>query len=205
MSHDTERRIFGADLELRNDAGAGQLRLVGHACRTNVPYEVGDFVETITRGAFGDCLASNPDVVLLLNHSGLPLARTKSRTLTLSEDDLGLRVSALLDREDPDVRSLIPKMNRGDLDEMSFAFRVPSGGQSWTKDRSRRTITRCDINHGDVSLVTFGANSASTAELVARARYLRGGERSAGRVPDLTTRRRERLAALRGHSMRRAI
>jgi HK97 family phage prohead protease len=208
---ETERRIFSADLELRDEGNAsGQLRLIGHASRTETPYEVRDFVETIARGAFRSALAANPDVVLLLNHDGLPLARTKSKlihgrpTLQLSEDDLGLRVDALLDREDPDVRGLAVKMRRGDLEEMSFAFTVPAGGQTWSDDRKRRLISRVDLDRGDVSLVTYGANAASKAQLVARARYLTGRERSPGGVPDLTTRRRERLALLRGSPMRRS-
>jgi HK97 family phage prohead protease len=48
------------------------------------------------------------------------LARTRSGTLTLLEDDHGLFMEAMLDQSDPDVRSIIPKMQRGDLDKMSL-------------------------------------------------------------------------------------
>jgi hypothetical protein len=46
------------------------------------------------------------------------LARTKSGTLRLAEDERGLRIDATLDPTDPDVQRLIPKMKRGDMSQM---------------------------------------------------------------------------------------
>ena len=84
----------------------------------------GQWREQIQRGAFADAI-SRDDVVFLINHAGLPLARTRSGTLQLSEVAHGLKIRAFLDVSDPDVRSIVPKMKRGDLDKMSFAF-VPT-------------------------------------------------------------------------------
>jgi len=85
----------------------------------------------------------------------LPLARTRSGTLTLSEDDHGLRMETTLDPEDPDVKSIVGKMRRGDLDKMSFAF-YPDD-QEWddTGDIPLRTIKRASL--ADVAIVTNGA------------------------------------------------
>jgi hypothetical protein len=47
-------------------------------------------------------------------------------------------------------------MDRGDLDEMSFAFRVTR--QEWSPDYSQRDITEVNLNKGDVSIVNYGAN-----------------------------------------------
>ena len=88
----------------------------------------GQFLERIAPGAFTDAVTRD-DVVFLINHEGLPLARTRSGTLELSEDERGLKMRASLDMTDPDVRSIVPKMRRGDLDKMSFAF-VPTR-QKW--------------------------------------------------------------------------
>jgi HK97 family phage prohead protease len=99
--------------------------------------------------------------VLVINHAGLPLARTKSGTLRLEPDAVGLRVFAELDASDPDVRALLPKMRRGDVDEMSFAFRVVD--DVWTPDYSEREITQVNLHRGDVSVVTFGANPHTMA------------------------------------------
>jgi HK97 family phage prohead protease len=173
-----ERRNFDADLELRT-AGDGKLRLVGYASTTETSYEVRDFTETIARGAFRRTLGESPDVVLLREHEGLPLARTTSGTLQLAEDARGLRVEAILDPSDPDVQSLVPKMQRRDLTEMSLAFRATK--QAWSEDRTKRTIRELSIHRGDVSLVTRGANPSTTAELAMRSALARNRRRSDNR------------------------
>jgi HK97 family phage prohead protease len=81
------------------------------------------FIERIAPGAFRKTLTETPDVRLLINHEGLPLARTKNGTLRLKEDDAGLYMDADL----PDTqaaRDLYTLVERGDVDQMSFAFRV---------------------------------------------------------------------------------
>ncbi len=161
-----ERREFQAqDLEIREISDGG-LRFTGYASTTETPYTVSDFTETISKGAFKRTLGEQPDVVLLVNHEGLPLARTKSGTLTLSEDARGLRVDADLEPSDPDVQSLIPKMKRGDLTEMSFAFRATQ--QDWDEDYTTRTIKEVSIHRGDVSMVTHGANSETNGSVSLR-------------------------------------
>jgi HK97 family phage prohead protease len=201
----TERRAFDGSLELR-DAGSGKLGLVGWACRTNVEYEIGNvdrggFVEVVRPSSFLRSLGNNPDTVLVLEHgrggSGLPMARSRSGTLRLTEDARGLKVDADLDPEDPDVQMLRRKFDRGDLTgEMSFAFRVPEGGDSWSKDFKHREITQCEINGGDVSVVTFAASPTTSSELVAR--Y--AAEAARRPLPDYSKRQRERLASMRGTS-----
>jgi len=152
------RRVSAHGLEMR-DVGSA-IQFVGHASVTEHAYPVGPFMETIKRGAFTKTLSEQPDVVLLVGHEGLPLARSTSGTMRLSEDDRGLRVDASLDPDDPDVQALFPKVRRGDLSEMSFAFRVTR--QQWSEDYDERTIHEVSLDRGDVSIVTMGANSASS-------------------------------------------
>ena len=118
----------------------------------------GQWREQIQRGAFADAI-SRDDVVFLINHAGLPLARTRSGTLQLSEDAHGLKVRAFLNASDPDVRSLVPKMKRGDLDKMSFAF-VPTR-QSWDDDQEMPVRTIQEVELYDVSIVTTPAYSGT--------------------------------------------
>ena len=132
------------------------------------PYEVyggppAGWMEIVDRRAFDKTLRSKPDVHLLINHEGMPLARTKSGTLKLSTDSKGLMVEADLDRRDPDVQRLETKMNRGDMDQMSFAFRVIR--QEWNEDESERRMVEVSIDRGDVSVVNFGANPATSSSL----------------------------------------
>lgn len=151
-----ETRTVAATLEIREDGGAPTLE--GYAATFNQPYDLGPFREQIHPAAFNRTLGTNPDVRLLIDHEGQPLARTKSGTLTLSADPQGLRIRAELDPSDPDVQRLLPKMRRGDLDQMSFAFRVPKGGDEWSDDYSMRTLRNVELNGGDVSVVTYPAN-----------------------------------------------
>jgi len=165
--------------ELRTEAGADALILTGYAS-TFEGYEMYGgpanygWIEQLDRHAFDKTLREKPDVHLLINHEGMPLARTKSGSLELSVDDHGLKVRAMLDRSDPDVQRLEAKMRRGDMDEMSFAFRVKS--QSWSAapgsddNQSFRLITEVSLHKGDVSVVNFGANPTTTAEIGKRRR-----------------------------------
>jgi HK97 family phage prohead protease len=145
--------------------GAAGAQLLGHATVYGVTYpvgggpEAGGFLETVMHRSGSASLASRPDVVLLVNHQGLPLARTVSGTLALTEDHVGLHVAANLDRSDPASAAVLSKTARGDVSEMSFAFRVVV--QEWNSDWTERWITCYDIHRGDVSIVTYGANAAT--------------------------------------------
>jgi uncharacterized protein len=140
-------------IELR-EAEKGIL-VEGYAAVFNQDTNIGDFfIERIAPGAFSEAIGRD-DVVFLINHDGLPLARTRSETLTLTEDDHGLKISTRLDPADPDVARIIGKMQRGDLDKMSFAFWATR--QEWddTVDPPVRTILEASLH--DVSIVTTPA------------------------------------------------
>ena len=111
----------GAPVEIREDEN-GLVKVEGYAAVFNQETNIGGmFREKIEAGAFKDAVGRD-DVVFLVNHDGLPLARTRSGTLELKEDKHGLFISTELDSSDPDVQQIIPKMKRGDMDKMSFAF-----------------------------------------------------------------------------------
>jgi HK97 family phage prohead protease len=163
-----EERKATSRFEFREDQATGEIILTGYAA-TFTPYDAfggperGGWVETLARNAFDQTLRSDPDVQLLLNHEGLPLARTKSGTMKLGVDQHGLLIRANLDPSDPDVQGLIPKMRRRDLDEMSFAFRVKD--QVWDDNYTNRTITEVSLHKGDVSVVNYGMNPGTRAVL----------------------------------------
>lgn len=161
-----ERRAVAREFELRagqDGTGGEVLHFEGYASVTDTPYEMedwlGEFTEVIRSGAFGKTLAEGADVPFKLNHAGMTLARTKSGTMQLSEDDTGLHVAAQFDPRNSSVRDIQSAMERGDMDEMSFGFRVMR--QEWSPDWTQRDITEVSLNKGDVSLVNFGANPAT--------------------------------------------
>jgi HK97 family phage prohead protease len=159
-----ETRLFTAKAQVRADSD-DTLGLTGYACVTGVPYEVNDWLgtysETVEPGSFTKTLAERDDVRLLLNHDGLPMARTKSGTLRLSEDNTGLATDADLDKRSTLTNDVAVAMERGDLDQMSFAFQVTR--QEWNDDYTQRFIR--EVKLFDVSVVTYPANPSTSVKL----------------------------------------
>ncbi len=159
-----EQRTIDVDLE---HVQADDRTLRGHAAVFNVLSEdLGGFRERIAPGAFRDVLGA--DVRLLVNHKpDHVLARTRAGTLRLSEDTRGLAVEADL----PDTtyaRDLRESLRRGDLDGMSFRFKV--GEEDWSNEdggevRTVRLVERLE----DVCLATYPAYPAASVELRTRA------------------------------------
>lgn len=115
--------------------------------------------ETIARGACAKSVKEKADVRLLFDHEGIPLARTKSGTLSLEDtaDGLYFRADDLDLEGSPYARSIASAIQRGDIDECSFAFRVTR--QDWSDDYTDRTIREVELF--DVSVVTYPANPAA--------------------------------------------
>jgi len=160
MGKKIERRTYTVrDVEARADDG--NMRLAGYAAVFNDSSLPLPFKESIAPGAFRKTLTETPDVRLLVNHEGLPLARTKNGTLQLIEDDRGLRFEADL-ADTQEARDIYELVKRGDVDQMSFAFRVIR--QKWSEDKSRRILTEVSLADGDVSVVTYPAYPTTSVE-----------------------------------------
>ena len=158
-SVDEKRSIAYSNLEVRSE-NEGRT-IVGYAAVWDSPSEFMGFTEYVKRGAFSKTLNDGADVRLLIDHEGVPLARSKSGTLALEEDERGLRVEAELDPANPDAARIISAMKRGDLSQMSFAFRTVK--DSWNNDRTVRELREVQLY--DVSVVTFPAYEQTVAEL----------------------------------------
>lgn len=165
--------------ELRAEQRAGGVDTVqveGAATVFDYEYEIYGgppygWIERVAQGAADKTLSEDPDVVYLVNHEGMSLARTKSGTLELHADDVAMRSLTTLDMANPFSRALVSGIERGDFDEQSFAFRTTA--QEWRAhpdheddDQSLRIITEFNIHRGDVSAVNFGASDATELDLV---------------------------------------
>jgi len=133
-----ETRVLTTDFEVREEADG--MHLTGYAARFNEPSEPLPFIERIAPGAFKRSLKSRNDIKLLWNHdSSTVLGSTRAGTLTLTEDNQGLRVNAVL----PDTqagRDAKVLIQRGDVTGFSFGFTVPKGGDTWNEDGTERTL-----------------------------------------------------------------
>jgi hypothetical protein len=123
MKAETRITPFATSLEPPN-------RLTGYAAKFGEPSAIlyddevckGPFVEVIEPGAFTNSLRDHPDVRALYNHStSAVLARTRSGTMTLVEDDVGLHFDLTLPdtTHGRDARVLV---ERKDIDGCSFGF-----------------------------------------------------------------------------------
>lgn len=84
-----------------------------------------DAYETIDRGAFD--LSRDADVRALVNHdTTLVLGRTTAGTLTLEVDDIGLKGTIRINRNDQDAVNLYERVKRGDVSQCSFGFEILS-------------------------------------------------------------------------------
>lgn len=156
--------------EIRTETGDdGIVRAGGLAVVFDSPsVDMWGWFEVVKRGAFRKLLGTKPDVRLLVNHDGLPLARTINATLTLREVPAGLEWEAEFAKTQhaADVAVLL---ERGDLSQMSFRFRIAKGGAVWFEDvdddhRDRREIVEVG-ELPEISIVTFPAYPATTAGL----------------------------------------
>lgn len=132
--------------------------------------DLGGFVEEIDRGAFAESLTKDDlDVRFLINHdSNLVLARSKNGTLELTEDDRGLRIYARVAPYSY-AEDLKIAIERGDIDQMSFAFTVEE--DSWGSDEDGTPLRRVQRVKDlfDVSVVTYPAYQETKTEVLARA------------------------------------
>jgi HK97 family phage prohead protease len=163
----TETRTVEIRDAVTTAADDGPIHLQGYAAVFDSESEdLGGFIETFKRGAFKTVLDQGADVRLLVNHAGVPMARTKSGTLTLEERPKGL----WFDAELPDTqqaRDLATSIGRGDIDQMSFRFRAEKDGQKWSSPASgplRREVTEVR-RLPEISVVTFPAYPETEADV----------------------------------------
>lgn len=112
------------------------------------------FREKVVKGAFEETI-QNDDIRALFNHDpNYVLGRNKAGTLTLEEDEKGLKVRIV----PPDTqwaKDLLVSIKRGDITQMSFGFTVILDRWSYEDNLDVRELLKVKLF--DVSPVTFPA------------------------------------------------
>lgn len=152
---------------------AGTVRFEGLASVTGQFYDMwdwyGPYDEQVQVGAFEQTLArADLSTPLVLSHDSMRrMAETRNTIspLQLSEVTEGattglMNVAPSLQLAgkfaDPDVAYIVPKLESGLIDEMSFRFMITKG--RWSEDFTQYTIMEVDIHRGDTAIVGYGAN-----------------------------------------------
>lgn len=142
------------------------LKISGYAAIFNSRTSIGDyFDEVIKPGAFNNSISDKEaDIRALINHDwNKVIGRTKAGTLSLSEDNKGLKFELEL----PDTsyaRDLVASMERGDIDQCSFGFLVTGEEWDYNQEPVLRTIT--DVDLFEISVVSIPAYDDTEASLV---------------------------------------
>ena len=125
-----EMRDVALALEMRGMPGAGA-KLVGYGAVFNSEADIGHFREVITPGAFKRTLKNRRNIHSFFNHNpDNLLGSTAAGSLSIAEDETGLRYELVLD--DTDIaRRVYRYVETNEVTGSSFAFSVPKGGDVW--------------------------------------------------------------------------
>ena len=159
---DRETRCYSGEVRAQQQEDQ-PTRIIGYGSVFNIRSEpLWGFREIIKPGAFDDVL--NDDLRGLFNHDpNFILGRSTSGTLKVSVDDRGLQY----DIEAPDTQTIrdlvLAPMQRGDINQSSFAFRVARDGDRWYEDEEGVVIREIHkfSRLYDVSPVTYPAYQAA--------------------------------------------
>lgn len=191
-NNDIEVRYF--PVEYRSATEEKPPRIEGYAAVFNSMSEaMWGFREVIEPGFFDDVLGD--DTRALFNHdSNVVLGRSSAGTLDLAQNEKGLKV----DITPPDtslVRDMVlTPMQRGDINQMSFAFSLKPDGDDWREEDGQliRVLKKSGaLRLYDVSVVTAPAYPETSAmvrskvdEFQQRGNPAETQERDAGAGPE---------------------
>ena len=156
---------------------ANTIELTGMPIVYNVPYQVrdsvGEFQETMLPGV-ASSLLDTADCRFLINHTGMPLARTAhgevAGTMTLFDSAEGVRFNASLSARSQAANDLADAIARGDVDQMSVGFCVGkdawSGRDAYGLENVREIASLSELL--DVSAVTYPASPTTSIQIAQR-------------------------------------
>ena len=131
MSMKIENRNITSQLTVNDDR-----TVEGYAAIFDSPSEYIGWIEVIHRGAITNDTIKESDVLAKLNHDDnkvLARSRNGEGSLLLEVDDKGLRYMF----ESPKTAlgdELLEYLQRGDINQSSFAFTIAKGGDKWHKE-----------------------------------------------------------------------
>jgi HK97 family phage prohead protease len=165
------RHFVAKGLEVRATADSDEIKITGRPIIYNVPYPVrdifGEFEERMIPGCASDMLARGVDCRLLLNHEGLPMARTTAGTLRLWDTAEALNFEATLDARQQLAKDFSIAIERGDVSQMSVGMLV--GRDEWGEDGGKETRDIYGLaDLLDVSGVTYPCSPTTNIEIARR-------------------------------------
>jgi len=173
-----EYRITSAPITVLEGEKKGKMvyTIRGYASLFDIEFDLGLKTESVAFGAFDGAIMT--DIRCLFNHDpSLILGRNTTNTCKVGVDNLGLWYSCILP-DSPNGENVRVAIERGDVTQCSFAFRLPNpytsdGGilviqptKANGRTKPHQIITRIH-EVGDVSPVTYPANPATRVNISA--------------------------------------
>ena len=152
----SERQVRAAQSRFETREEGGEQYIEGYFAVFGSNYELWPgATESIAPGAFANTLGN--DVRALIDHeTRLVLGRNKAGTLELREDAHGLWGKIRINPNDTDALNLYNRVQRGDVGQCSFGFRIVRETTEIHEDGSVHwTIEEVELY--EVSVVTFPA------------------------------------------------
>ena len=152
----SDRQVRAAQSRFETREEGGEQYIEGYFAVFGSNYELWPgATESIAPGAFANTLGN--DVRALIDHeTRLVLGRNKAGTLELREDAHGLWGKIRINPNDTDALNLYNRVQRGDVDQCSFGFRIVRENTEIHEDGSVHwTIEEVELY--EVSVVTFPA------------------------------------------------
>lgn len=168
---DLETRVISKPLEVRKQGDdvfiEGYGAVFFNPADAGTQYELWtDYYERVMPGAFDEAMKRPDDVRCLFNHNvNVVLGRSKSGTLSLSVDQVGLLYSCKLPNSEWG-RSLVESIQRGDVSGCSFSFRAEKTVWREEGDKTYREIE--SVRLYDVGPVTFPAYESTDVSIAKR-------------------------------------
>lgn len=146
------------DIEVRNSDEEGLMGISGYVVKFNQRSHLiwGEFYERVAQGAFTKSLEENTIKALWNHRSDYVLGSTKNNTLRLQEDATGLRFEIDLPNNSWG-KDAFESIQRGDVDGVSFGFRVRKDAWTYVRDEDVYERTLLDIDLREVSPTPFPA------------------------------------------------
>lgn len=149
-----EKRFQQNKIEIRE--AEGKTIITGYAAVfDSASVDLGGFTEYIRKGAFNKSLKESHQKALWNHNSDYVLGNTRSGTLKLWEDEIGLAYE--LDTPNTQAgRDLVESVRRGDIDGNSFGFNVVN--QEWDESNPSKVVRYLnEVNLFEISPTAFPA------------------------------------------------
>jgi HK97 family phage prohead protease len=163
-------------VQIKKNSATGILRgtaIVYHRADRPAEYPIHDgyaddpFIERMMPGCADGVVSEDVHLILGHNTASIPMARTRSGTMTLESTDHGLQFRAEIDRSSQQGNDVLSAVSRGDLGGVSVGMIVRD--DTWSLGENRqdiREISRVDVR--EISIVAWPASPQTDVQVAER-------------------------------------